>query len=69
MSVACAGDINGDGYSDVIVGAQTYDNTETDEGAAYVYFGSDTGIQHNCSCHTGKQPGWCPNGPWGCQCR
>jgi len=44
VSVACAGDINGDGYSDVIVGAQTYDNTETDEGAAYVYFGSGTGI-------------------------
>jgi FG-GAP-like repeat/Secretion system C-terminal sorting domain/FG-GAP repeat len=44
VSVACAGDINGDGYSDVIVGAQTYDNVQTDEGAAYVYFGSGTGI-------------------------
>ncbi len=46
VSVACAGDINGDGYSDVIVGAQTYDNTETDEGAAYIYFGSGSGINN-----------------------
>ena len=27
-AVGCAGDVNGDGYSDVIVGAETYDNGE-----------------------------------------
>ncbi|MEO7307769.1 MAG: integrin alpha, partial [Ferruginibacter sp.] len=43
-SVACAGDINGDGYSDIIAGANFYDNVETNEGAAYVYLGSATGI-------------------------
>jgi hypothetical protein len=43
-SVASAGDVNGDGYSDVIVGAYTYDNGEIDEGAAFVYHGSATGI-------------------------
>jgi hypothetical protein len=43
-SVACAGDINGDGYSDVITGAVLYDNVETNEGAAYVYIGSATGL-------------------------
>ncbi|MEO7307341.1 MAG: FG-GAP-like repeat-containing protein [Ferruginibacter sp.] len=42
--IACAGDVNGDGYSDVIVGAFTYDNGQTDEGAAFVYHGSPTGI-------------------------
>jgi hypothetical protein len=32
--------VNGDGYSDVIVGAYYYDNGQTDEGRAYVYFGN-----------------------------
>jgi hypothetical protein len=43
-SVSAAGDVNGDGYSDVIVGAQYYDNGQTDEGRAYVYHGSVTGL-------------------------
>jgi hypothetical protein len=43
-SVATAGDVNGDGYSDVIVGAPLYDNGQTDEGRAYVYHGSATGL-------------------------
>lgn len=38
-SVATAGDVNGDGYDDAIVGAHGYDNGETDEGRAYVYHG------------------------------
>jgi hypothetical protein len=43
-SVSTAGDVNGDGYSDVIVGADAYDNGETDEGRAYVYHGSASGL-------------------------
>ncbi|MEO8210801.1 MAG: FG-GAP-like repeat-containing protein, partial [bacterium] len=43
-SVSIAGDVNGDGYSDVIVGANLYDNGQTDEGRAYVYQGSATGL-------------------------
>ncbi len=43
-SVAGAGDVNGDGYSDVIVGASSYDAGQTDEGAAFVFLGSSTGI-------------------------
>jgi hypothetical protein len=43
-SVASAGDVNGDGFSDVIVGARFFDSGETDEGAAFVYHGSATGL-------------------------
>ena len=43
-SVATAGDVNGDGYSDVIVGAANYDNGEADEGMVFVYHGSATGL-------------------------
>jgi len=44
-SAATAGDVNGDGYSDVIVGAPDYDDGEADEGRAYVYLGSASGLQ------------------------
>ncbi len=39
MSVAGAGDVNGDGYTDVIVGASGNDAAGTLAGAAYVFFG------------------------------
>ena len=44
ISVSTAGDVNGDGYSDVIVGSSFYDNGQTDEGRAYVYYGSASGL-------------------------
>lgn len=43
-SVSSAGDVNGDGYSDVIVGAPKYDNGQTDEGAAFVFPGTAGGL-------------------------
>ena len=43
-SVAGAGDVNGDGYGDVIVGAYGFDNGQTDEGRACVYLGSAAGL-------------------------
>jgi len=44
ISVSTVGDVNGDGFSDIIVGAYWYDNGETNEGRAFVYFGSATGL-------------------------
>ena len=44
ISVASAGDINNDGYDDVVIGAKGYSNGQTEEGALYVYRGSATGI-------------------------
>jgi len=43
-SVASAGDVNGDGFDDVVVGAPCYDNGETDEGCAFQYLGSSSGL-------------------------
>jgi hypothetical protein len=41
-SVSSAGDVNGDGYGDVIVGARSNDAGGADAGRAYIYFGSAT---------------------------
>jgi hypothetical protein len=42
--VAGGGDINGDGYSDVLTGARAYTNGEDGEGAAFIYYGNNAGI-------------------------
>jgi hypothetical protein len=40
--VSSAGDVNNDGYDDVVVGAFSYDNDQTNEGRVYVFHGSST---------------------------
>ncbi len=39
-----SGDINGDSYDDVIIGANSYDADSDSEGRVYVYFGSSSGL-------------------------
>ncbi len=41
ISVSKAGDVNGDGYSDVIVGAHLNDAAGNNAGRAYIYFGGE----------------------------
>lgn len=43
-TVAPAGDVNGDGWDDVIVGAYNYDHPEVDEGAVWLFLGSPSGL-------------------------
>lgn len=43
-SAAPAGDVNGDGFADVIVGARAYYNGEANEGRAFVFLGSASGL-------------------------
>ena len=43
-SVTVAGDVNGDGYDDVLVGSPAFTNTHANEGAAFLYYGRATGV-------------------------
>ncbi|MBI4917379.1 MAG: FG-GAP repeat protein [Acidobacteria bacterium] len=44
VAVAAAGDVNGDGFDDLVAGAHRQDGTATDQGAAWIFFGSAAGI-------------------------
>jgi hypothetical protein len=55
-SIANAGDVNGDGYFDVIIGASRFSNGEENEGGAFVYYGSPSGLSasHNWSMESNQ---------------
>ncbi len=46
-SLAAVGDVNGDGYEDLAIGAHWYDGTAFDAGLAAVYFGTSGGWAAN----------------------
>jgi hypothetical protein len=47
FSVASAGDVNGDGFDDVIIGAYQADRSASNAGASYVVFGHAGGFASN----------------------
>jgi hypothetical protein len=53
-SVAAAGDVNGDDYDDVIVGAPLINAGQVSEGRAYVFHGSPNGLE--------TEPAWIAEG-------
>ena len=53
-SVSAAGDINGDGFDDLIVGAPFADPNGSDSGAAYVIYGKATAATHLDDTLTGS---------------
>jgi len=57
-SATAGGDVNGDGYTDIIVGAAGYSNGQTREGAILVYHGSPSGLSAaHSSRFESNQPG------------
>jgi hypothetical protein len=54
LALASAGDVNGDGYDDVVVGDPYYSDDQTEEGRAYIYYGSSAGLS--------STPGWTVDG-------
>ena len=61
-SVSSAGDFNGDGKDDIIIGAPSNDRRGTDSGSAYIFFGGQSGIITNPNTNAdlilyGRRPG------------
>ena len=57
FSVSSAGDLNGDGYSDVVVGATQYDATLMDEGRVSIYYGGSGAMSATATTIDGGLPG------------
>jgi len=61
-SVSGAGDVNGDGYADLVVGAHKDDNTGADSGSARVLSGINGSILYTFNGVTSDQLGWSVSG-------
>ena len=57
VAVSSPGDVNGDGFSDLLVGADTHDAGGIDAGAAYVFLGGSTPDAGHDHKFLGRSPG------------
>ena len=57
VSVACAGDVNKDGFPDIVVGAHENDAAGANAGRAYIYFGGPAGDNKPDVTLTGEAAG------------
>ena len=58
LSVASAGDVNGDGFADLIIGALTADAKDINSGASYVVFGKTSGFAANIDLSSSRWHNW-----------
>ena len=63
-SVSTAGDVNGDGYADVIVGAPFYYGGQSEEGGAWLYLGSTRAERAPANMDEGNTAGRALAGRW-----
>lgn len=56
-SAGTAGDINGDGYDEFMVGSLLYDNPEINEGAVFMWYGSPSGLNEGANGNP-SNAGW-----------
>jgi hypothetical protein len=66
--VASAGDVNGDGFGDVVVGAYLYDAGQSEEGRAWLYLGNGGDNTGGGLARRGlarQAPGGAAIAPWG----
>lgn len=49
ISIAGNGDINNDGFDDIVIGCHSYTNGQLHEGRAFIYYGSPTGLSSTAS--------------------
>ena len=58
ISVACAGDVNKDGYDDILIGAYRDDDGGTDAGQTYLILGRETGWARNTDLSKSNASFW-----------
>jgi hypothetical protein len=60
-----AGDVNDDGYDDVVISSTEYDNPTFDEGAMFLWYGTENGINEGDSGNPANADWFAESNNWG----